>query len=168
VTTLHGEHVVLRDVLAKDIPALCAIRAEPDVALWWGEPDDGWPLTDRDAADEKRWTILLDDEVVGFVAAYQVLDPDYRHAGLDLFVSPQVRGRGLGTDAVRAVARYLLYEIGHHRLVIDPAASNTAAIRAYEKAGFRRVGIMREYERDNDSGTFHDGLLMDMLVGDLT
>jgi aminoglycoside 6'-N-acetyltransferase len=168
VTTLHGEHVVLRDVQASDVAALRAIRAEPDVALWWGEPELGWPLTDRDAADEKRWSVLVDDEVVGFVAAYQVLDPDYRHAGLDLFVSPAMRGRGLGTDAVRTVARYLLHEIGHHRLVIDPAASNTAAIRAYEKAGFQRVGVMRQYERDNGGDTFHDGLLMDLLVQDLS
>ena len=46
--------------------------------------------------------------------------------------------------------------------VIDPAANNAAAIRAYEKAGFRPVGVMRRYERGPD-GTWHDGLLMDML-----
>jgi aminoglycoside 6'-N-acetyltransferase len=51
--------------------------------------------------------------------------------------------------------------------VIDPAADNLPAIRAYEKVGFQRVGIMRAYERGAD-GTFHDCLLMDLLADDLT
>ena len=32
--------------------------------------------------------------------------------------------------------------------------------------GFRRVGVMRQYERGLD-GTFHNGMLMDMLAGEL-
>jgi len=55
---------------------------------------------------------------------------------------------------------------GHHRLVIDPAADDVAAIRSYGKVGFRPVGIMRRYERDVD-GTWHDNLLMDLLVDEL-
>jgi aminoglycoside 6'-N-acetyltransferase len=54
---------------------------------------------------------------------------------------------------------------GFHRLVIDPAADNVAAIRCYEKVGFKPVGIMRQYERD-DHG-WHDGLLMDLVAAEL-
>jgi aminoglycoside 6'-N-acetyltransferase len=46
---------------------------------------------------------------------------------------------------VRTLARYLIDERGHHRLTIDPAADNAAAVRTYEKVGFRAVGLMREY-----------------------
>ena len=53
-----------------------------------------------------------------------------------------------------------------HRITIDPAAANTAAIRAYEKVGFRPVGVMRSYERGPD-GTWHDGLLMELLAGEV-
>ena len=63
---------------------------------------------------------------------------------------------------MRLLARHLLFERNHHRITIDPAAANAAAIRTYEKVGFRRVGIMRSYERGPD-GTWHDGLLMDLL-----
>ncbi|MBV9422920.1 MAG: GNAT family N-acetyltransferase, partial [Solirubrobacterales bacterium] len=49
---------------------------------------------------------------------------------------------------------------------IDPAAANAAAIRAYEKAGFTRVGVMRGYERDVDGNGWHDGLLMELLAGE--
>ena len=50
--------------------------------------------------------------------------------------------------------------------MIDPAADNVAAIRSYEKVGFRPVGVMRRYERGPD-GQWHDGLLMDLLAEDL-
>jgi RimJ/RimL family protein N-acetyltransferase len=90
-----------------------------------------------------------------------------RHAGIDLFLGREARGRGLGPDAIRTLARYLFEERGHHRLTIDPAAANDRAIRAYERVGFRPVGVMRQYERGGD-GEFHDGLLLDMLRGELT
>ena len=52
--------------------------------------------------------------------------------------------------------------------MIDPSADNAAAIRCYEKVGFRPVGIMRAYERDHDGTGWHDGLLMDLLADELT
>ena len=78
-----------------------------------------------------------------------------------------MHGQGLGRDAVRTLARYLVHERGHHRLVIDPAADNVAAIRCYAAVGFRPVGVMRRYERDVDGTGWHDGLLMDLLADDL-
>lgn len=63
------------------------------------------------------------------------------------------------------LARYLFDERGHHRLTIDPAAANARAIRAYERVGFRPVGVMREYERGPD-GVWRDGLLMDLLASE--
>ena len=51
--------------------------------------------------------------------------------------------------------------------MIDPAAENERAIRCYEKAGFRRVGVMREHWRDGD-GVWRDGVLLDLLAAELT
>jgi aminoglycoside 6'-N-acetyltransferase len=73
----------------------------------------------------------------------------------------------LGTDSVRTLARHIIVDHGHHRVVIDPAADNAAAIRCYSKVGFRPVGVMRRYERGPD-GSWHDGLLMDLLADELT
>jgi aminoglycoside 6'-N-acetyltransferase len=58
----------------------------------------------------------------------------------------------------------------HHAndpITIDPATENVAAIRAYEKAGFRPVGAMRRSERDADGEGWHDSLLMELLAVDL-
>jgi aminoglycoside 6'-N-acetyltransferase len=68
---------------------------------------------------------------------------------------------------VRTLARHLVHDRGHHRLVIDPAADNLAAVRSYAAVGFRPVGVMRRYERDVDGGGWHDSLMMDLLAEDL-
>jgi aminoglycoside 6'-N-acetyltransferase len=85
---------------------------------------------------------------------------------MDIYVDPAVHGRGVGTDAVRTLARHLIDDHGHHRLTIDPAADNPGAIRAYTKVGFRPVGVQRRAERGTD-GTWHDSLLMDLLAEEL-
>ena len=169
VPTLHGERVVLRPVAPGDREGLRAILAEPSVARWWGvtaspgQAADDWLAPDEDTT---VFAIVVDGELVGSIQASEEPDPDYRHAGLDLFLTTASQGRGLGPDAIRTVARWLFDERGHHRLTIDPSAANTRAIAAYERVGFRRVGIMRRYERGPD-GTFHDGTLMDLLRDEL-
>jgi aminoglycoside 6'-N-acetyltransferase len=168
MTVLRGDVVILRPPTVDDLAALAAIRAHPDVSCYWGGGADPTAAVLSDLEDENSVASVIEVEgrVVGWIAWYEESDPDYRHAGMDLYVDPEVRGRGVGPDAVRTLARHLLTDHGHHRLVIDPAVENKAAIRAYEKVGFKPVGVMRAYERV-DNGTFHDNLLMDLLADDL-
>lgn len=114
---------------------------------------------------DNHFVIDVSGEVVGAIQYAEEEDPMYRHASIDIFLTTSRHGQGLGTEALRILVRYLFEERGHHRLTIDPAADNDHAIRAYERVGFRRVGLMRKYEKGPD-GTWHDGLLMDMLVDD--
>jgi aminoglycoside 6'-N-acetyltransferase len=148
--------------VATDAPELRRIRATPEVARWWGPPQDDFPLGDED--EVTRLTIEVGGAVAGMVQFGEEVDPKYRHASIDLFLDPALHGRGIGTEVVRRVVRQLIDERGHHRITIDPAADNAAAIRAYEKVGFRPVGVMRRYERDVDGDGWHDGLLMELLA----
>ncbi|MDX3236955.1 GNAT family protein [Streptomyces sp. ME03-5709C] len=168
MTVLHGTLVVLRSTTPEDIPALAVIRGTPEVRARWNGSDDleAHIAAGLDDPGTVCSTVLHRQRIVGMIQWHSEEDPDYRHAGIDLFLDPTAHGRGLGTDAVRTLARHLVDDRGYHRLVIDPAADNTAAIRCYEKAGFRPVGIMRQYERGPD-GTWHDGLLMDLLATEL-
>ena len=158
---MHGD-LLLRPLAERDVDELLRIHATPEVRRWWDPPDEGFPLTDE--PDATRLTIEVDGRIAGMIQFSEELEPKYRHAGIDIFVDPAFHGRGLGTEAVRRVARHLIDERGHHRITIDPAADNAAAIRAYEKAGFRTVGVMRRYERDADGDGWHDGLLMELVV----
>ena len=116
--------------------------------------------------DIETFVIEHAGRVVGAIQWQAETEPDYRHASIDIYLDPAVHGHGLGSDAVRTLARHLIADHGHHRLVIDPAADNAAAIRSYTKVGFRPVGVMRRYELGLD-GSWHDGLLMDLLADEL-
>jgi aminoglycoside 6'-N-acetyltransferase len=187
--TLRGRRVTLRPTTRRDILTLAAILSEPAVAHRWprydparvraelvaGRGNLAWAIevdprglrpSDRDpdaAAD-------LDDArppiVVGAIQACEENEPDYRHAGIDLFLATAAQGRGLGPEAIRLVATWLVDVRGHHRLTIDPAADNVAAVRAYRKVGFEPVGRLRLYERGAD-GEWHDAVLMELLAADL-
>jgi aminoglycoside 6'-N-acetyltransferase len=164
---LIGERVILRPLRAVDRPILTAFLGEHEVAHWWGTSGPDRAADDLyEDKDQAAFAIELDGVLVGSIQYAEENESDYRHAGIDLFLGTEHQNRGLGTDALRTLARHLFEDRGHHRLTIDPAASNERAIRAYERVGFRRVGVMRMYERGPD-GTWHDGLLLEMLAGEL-
>jgi aminoglycoside 6'-N-acetyltransferase len=167
--TLRGAQVTLRAAGPVDIPELARIRATPEVLRWWRGGEDLAAAVAEDLAEEGTETFVVerDGRVAGAIQWHAEDEPDYRHAGIDIYLDPALHGRGLGTDAIRTLARHLIADQGHHRLVIDPAADNAAAIRCYSKVGFRPVGVMRRYERGAD-GAWHDGLLMDLLADELT
>lgn len=164
--TLQGEWVVLRPVGSVHVPELRRILATPEVRSRWGDeaatPD--WPFGDSSAV---RFAIIVGGEVRGMVQYEEEHTPMYRHASIDIFVDPAVHRRGVGRDTIRTVARHLIDNLGHHRITIDPATDNEAAIRCYESVGFRPVGIMRQYEHDVEGDGWHDGLLMDLLADEL-
>ncbi|MBA2537297.1 MAG: GNAT family N-acetyltransferase [Actinobacteria bacterium] len=159
---LPGERVILRPLTEQDVSQVVALASDPSVSKWWPN------VTAEDVHEELSlsFAVTLDGEVIGLAQYYEETEPDYRHAGMDLFLGAPWQGRGLGTDTVRTLARYLVRERGHHRLIIDPAAENTLAIRCYERVGFKRVGVMRRYERGPE-GKWRDGLLLDLLAEEL-
>ncbi|MFE6888421.1 aminoglycoside 6'-N-acetyltransferase [Streptomyces sp. NPDC057694] len=154
---LHGDKVVLRPVTDGDTEILDRVVREPEVAAWW-PPPDGY---------EGKWAVVYAGEVIGMVQFDEEDDPEFRRAGIDIFLTAKHHGEGLGADTVRTLARWLVRERGHHRLTIDPAAANAAAIRCYGKVGFKPVGIMRAYWRNHRTGVWEDGLLMDLLADEL-
>ncbi len=163
-SAIAGQTVVLRPTTAAHVPEFLAILSHPEVAKWWG----GYDLerVRRELLGPQGYAVELHGGVVGLIIYYEEDDADHRHAGIDLALHPDAHGQGLGADAMRTMARFLFDVRGHHRIVIDPAAHNERAIRSYTRVGFRPIGVMRDYERRLD-GSWHDGLLMDLLSDDL-
>jgi aminoglycoside 6'-N-acetyltransferase len=160
VPTLRGRRVLLRPVEQGDAEELRRIHATPEVSAWWGLPDPDFPFEDDPAT--AVLTILEEDHVAGLIQFDEELEPNWRFAAIDLFLDPARHRRGLGTDALETVIEHLHEERGHHRIIIDPAADNHAAIACYEKVGFRTVGVTRSSWR-HLSGNWRDGLLMELV-----
>lgn len=167
IAVLHGTQVRLDLITEEDVGPLTRILAQPEVSRWWGRYDEDRVRRELlTASSMVVYTIRVDDEVVGSIQYSEEPAADYRHAGIDVFVSADHHGKGLGSDAVRTMARHLVHDRGHHRLVIDPQVTNEAAVRCYERVGFRKVGLMRAYERGQD-GEWHDCLMLEVLKDEL-
>jgi aminoglycoside 6'-N-acetyltransferase len=88
-------------------------------------------MADRLARREvDAWIVEADGEPVGYLQTHS--------DGLDMFLIPSARGRGLGPDAARAMSEHLL-AAGRVRVTVDPYAWNDAAVRAWQRAGFEAV-----------------------------
>jgi aminoglycoside 6'-N-acetyltransferase len=157
---LRSERLVLRPIEDRDVEPLKAIV---NASEWWGTPAD----RDDVLHDGNAFVIRLEmgDAIVGWLGVTEEPTPEYRYAALDIVLAPAYQDRGLGPEALRTTIEWLVSQ-GHHRFTIDPAVRNSRAIKAYTKVGFKPVGVMRKCERGRD-GTWHDGLLMDLLAEEL-
>ena len=132
--------------------------SRPHVAEWWGrspslaevEAEFG-PMLD-DASTTRAYIVLGDGRPIGYIQSYVALgsgggwwpdevDPGVR--GIDQFLAHSDQlGRGLGTAVTRAFVERLFADPSVTRVQTDPSPDNGRAIRCYEKAGFRAVGMV--------------------------
>lgn len=85
-----------------------------------------------------------DDTLIGFVALFNL---KWRNQSAELAIAigdPAYRGQGYGSDALRLILNYAFDELALHRVHLSVMAYNSAAIRAYERAGFVREGVQRQ------------------------
>jgi aminoglycoside 6'-N-acetyltransferase len=116
---------------------LVSWHADPDVSRYWdGETFTREEMLERLARPRvDAFIVETNHEPVGFIQAWWEGDPPSQ-GGIDMFLIPSARGRGLGPDAARAVVRHLRDERGWTRVTVDPYAWNERAIRAWRRAGF--------------------------------
>jgi RimJ/RimL family protein N-acetyltransferase len=110
-----------------------------------------------------RCAILVEPELqpVG-LASLTGIDSVHRRAEFHLLIGRRdLHGRGLGTDATRQMIRHAFSDLNLHRVFVHVLTSNAAAIRVYEKTGFKREGVSREgaYKR----GRYEDVVQMAIL-----
>ena len=130
---VRGRLTALRPADFGDVDRLVAWHADPDVSFYWdGETFTRAELEERLArADVEAWIVEEAGEPVGYLQVH----PE----GLDMFLIPGARGRGLGPDAARAMTEHLIRERGRDRVTVDPYAWNESAVRAWKRAGFVEV-----------------------------
>ena len=112
-----------------------------------------------------RLIIEADGERAG-VMGFEERSEVHRSAHLgSLAVHPDFRGRGIADEAARQLQRYLLLELGYHRLELKCYGFNERAIRHSERVGFVREGVERKaYLRH---GEWQDAVLFALLREDL-
>jgi RimJ/RimL family protein N-acetyltransferase len=93
--------------------------------------------------------VLLSDDLVGFLELGDVMWT-HRNSWLTIAIGEaDYRGRGYGSEAMSLALDFAFRELNLHRVQLTVFSYNDAAIHVYEKLGFQREGVYREFlERD--------------------
>lgn len=167
--------VSLRPRTDDDLDLLFRIAADLDT---WEErnPQAPRPLT-RDRFDaglaraaendgpESALSLVIDVDgaAVGSASLFNV-ETLARHAEAGIALEPNARGRGIGTAAVVQLVQFGFVRHNLRRIHLQAIASNIAAIRAYEKAGFVIEGRQRQHAWVR--GAYEDIVRMGILRSD--
>jgi aminoglycoside 6'-N-acetyltransferase len=134
-----GRATVVRPAADDDIDLLVAWFADPETSRYWDDEtftrEEMHARLRRERVD--AWIVEAGGEPVGYLQSWLEEDEPLR-GGLDGFLIPAARGRGLMPDAARALASSLL-AAGWAHVTVDPYAWNERALRAWSKAGFVEV-----------------------------
>jgi RimJ/RimL family protein N-acetyltransferase len=140
---LSDGRVIIRAAHRNDEVILTQWFNDPGVYVYWG----GKALSPEEIAahctvqidDDICWPFIIMDsgKAVGYIHAWLRSD---KTGGLDLFVAPQYRRRGIGLRAIRMLAEHLRDEHEWRRITVDPNVENTGAGKFFERAGFVETG----------------------------
>ena len=143
---------LLRPLVPRDAASIAAHANDRDV---WLNLRDRFPhpygVHDAEAyiagvaAGPRRTSfgIVVDGEAAGTIGLVPGDDIARRTAELGYWLGRRFWGRGVTTDAVRAITRYALVQLGMHRVFAVPFVHNRASCRVLEKAGYVLEGRMR-------------------------
>jgi ribosomal-protein-alanine N-acetyltransferase len=114
------------------------------------------------AADRRRhWVLSLDGVVIGLMGLHD-WQHHHRRAEFGYDLAAAHWGRGLATEAARAVLDFGFEAMALHRVQAHTIADNTRSVRLLERLGFHREGTMREFSLEAD-GVFHDSAVYGLL-----
>jgi len=132
---------------ADDLPLVRQWLGEAHVVKWWGAPDKQFDIVkgDLDEPAMHQFIVARDARPLGYLQCYDpaswdnCLGPQPAGTrGIDQFIGEaDMLDRGHGSVFIRSFVDSLL-TAGTPRVVTDPDPGNARAIRAYEKAGFRK------------------------------
>jgi RimJ/RimL family protein N-acetyltransferase len=100
------------------------------------------------------------DKAGRLIGTCQLLNRNALHQSAELQIrigEPADRGHGYGTAAVELLLQYAFRDWNLHRVQLFVIDGNAAAIRTYEKCGFKREGVLRQ-------AVYADGRYRDLIV----
>jgi len=151
---MDPREISFRRLRASDLTLMHRWLNAPHVRRWWyaegnsyGEIEEHYLPAIESREATKPYVILHKEKPIGYVQSYlNSDDADYASlvdvedsAGVDLFIGePEYLYRGLGSHVIRRFLSEQVFSDPEIKVcVIGPEPKNGAAIRAYEKAGFR-------------------------------
>jgi [ribosomal protein S5]-alanine N-acetyltransferase len=167
---LTTQRLVLRGPELSDAPEVLLFRGDPEVQRFNDEPlrDEAEAATfieflrEETAADQRRhWAIVYEGTVVGLIGLH-TWQQHHRRAELGYDIARSYWGRGIATEAARAVIDYGFGAMALHRIQAHTIVDNHRSVRLLERLGFQREGTLREFSLEDD-GAYHDSAVYGLL-----
>lgn len=121
---------------------------------------------------DKKLFLICDKQSGEAIGTIGLKNFDQHNRNADLFISIGSQSHistksysgGYGTDAVKTLVEYCFNNLNLHKVSVRVFVSNQRAVRCYEKAGFKREGLLKEHHFSN--GKYEDVILMGMIVSE--
>ena len=165
---------MLRPWRMEDAAAVATACRDPEIERWlalvpqpYTEDDARFYVQDCIDAGDDRFPFAITDASSGdVVGSIEMRVNRLRTGHVGYWVAAEARGRGVASDALRALSRWAIEEhgLGRVELVTDP--ENAVSQRVAEKAGFRREAVLRSILVCRD-GSRRDGVIFSLLPGEL-
>lgn len=103
----------------------------------------------RDIYDVKQLRLCIcakgNDKAIGFIDLFD-FDPKNHRAGVGLVIlKNEERNKGVGTESVSLVCDYVFTVLGLRQLFANVLEDNLASVYLFEKLGFEKVGLKRDW-----------------------
>jgi len=173
--TLAAPQVALRWLTEADVGAIYAIFSDPEVMRYWSTP----PMSDiaqarrlvadiHDGFRARRlfqWGVarLEDDRIVGTCTLFAINESQGR-AEIGYALGREFWGRGYMNEALTTLLDFAFGSLSMRRLEADIDPRNAGSLRALERLGFLREGLLRERWRVN--GELQDSIVLGLLSDD--
>lgn len=168
----EGDKVRLRAYTREDLPETRSYVNEEGVGdllrsdiLFPFRPEDQekW-YESLDAKSDKEYSFAIesreDGAFLGGCGVVEIRAKD-RVGRIGMFLGKEHIGKGYGIDALRVLVAFCFNEINLNKLKLDVFSFNERAVRCYEKAGFKREGVLRQDAYRY--GRYHDVIVMGLL-----
>lgn len=169
---MRNETIVLRPLEPTDLDTL--YNWENDSALWVVSDTVApysraalWQYLENYTGDiysqrQLRLMITLADGTPAGTIDFLNFDPLNNRAELGLFIASELRGKGLGRQALELLTAYAREHLGLRQLYVYIALDNTVCLKMFEEYGYRRVGVIQSWVKRGNS--YRDVALLQMIL----
>ncbi len=157
---LENENITLRAPELSDLDFLFDLENNTD---YWHLSNTRLPysrfdleqyilMADKDIYKTGQLRLIIDDKKntpVGIIDMFD-FDPQNSRAGVGIIIVEQERKKGYSEQALNVLIEYSINILNLHQLFCNIESGNEASINLFEKTGFRRTGIKKEWNKSSD------------------
>ncbi|MGA9591372.1 MAG: GNAT family protein [Salegentibacter sp.] len=170
--TLRGEKIYLRALEPEDLDFVHQIENQEDL---WELSATQTPYSrflikkylqnsHRDVYEVKQLRLVISDydqKTLGLIDVFD-LEPKDRRAALGIVIAdPADRSKGYGAESLSLICKYCFTHLALHQVYANVAASNSGSIKLFEKHGFEKIGVKKEWNLVN--GIYQDEILYQLI-----